>query len=386
MNQDRQLVFFAKNMQPSFSGRALAGRLAEQFPVVVINHALSLLRKRKRPSLVERIRTRTDLPYLREFTPIHYPERLPLLGGWLKAHNWRLLRSELGSVLAPFGPGRRVVCYESPTQYPLVGTLEEDISIYYAIDDRTLTVWGEPIAGEKEAERELLARVDRVVCVSEPLAASLRARAPAGRALRIDVMTNGYNERLFDPERAWEEPAGLANLRRPRILCTGHISERIDWNGIAAAAALRPTWSWVFVGPADAGMAERIAGIQAATGARMFLYPPIPYEAVPAWIEHCEVCAVPYRLNDFTRASSPLKAIEYLGAGAPVLSTEIPSLLVFGNAIGWAREGDGKSFAAALDALAEEGRYTGAVERRCSAVRYESWRYKAQRFRELLEL
>jgi hypothetical protein len=118
----------------------------------------------------------------------------------------------------------------------------------------------------------------------------------------------------------------------------------------------------------------------------MFLYPPIPYEAVPGWIKHCEVCAIPYRINDFTRASSPLKAIEYLGAGAPAISTEIPSLLAFGDAIGWAREGDGMSYAIALDALAKEGRSATAVERRRSAVRHESWCYKARRFCELLEL
>jgi Glycosyl transferases group 1 len=385
LNQKAQWVFFASNAKPSSMRRALAYRLAEQFPVVVVTEALSLLRERKRPSLAERIRTRTDLPYLREFTPIHYPERLPLLGRGLKAYNRRLLRSELDSVLAAFGTARRVVCYDSPHQYPLVGTLGEDRSVYIAIDDRTVTVWGEPIAGEQEAERQLLARVDRVVCVSELLAATLRARTPAGRDLQIDVLNNGYNERLFDPMLAWDEPTGLAEVVRPRILVTGHVSERIDWDGIAAAAALRRTWSWVFVGPADQGMAERITGIQAATGARMFLFPPVPYETVPAWIEHCEVCAVPYRLNDFTRASSPLKAIEYLGAGAPVLSTEIPSLSIFGDAIVWVREGVGTSYVVALDALAAKGRSGEAIKQRRSSVRNETWDYKAQHFCELLK-
>jgi Glycosyl transferases group 1/Glycosyltransferase Family 4 len=386
LNQEAQWVFFANNAKPSSMRRALAYRLAEQFPVVVVTEALSLLRERKRPSLAERIRTRIDLPYLREFTPIQYPERLPLLGRWLKAYGHRLLGSELDSVLAPFGRARRVVCYDSPGQYPLVGTLHEDLSVYLAIDDRTVTVWGEPIAGEQEAERELLAQVDRVICVSQPLATTLRARASGRPDLPIDVLGNGYDERLFAPHRAWDEPVGLAKVPRPRILVTGHVSERIDWDGIAAAAALRPTWSWVFVGPADDGMAKRIATIDATTGARMFLHSPVPHETVPAWIAHCDVCAVPYRLNDFTRASSPLKAIEYLGAGAPVLSTEIPSLLTFGDAIIWVREGEGMSYVEALDGILEHGHSEDTVERRRSSVRNEACEYKARRFCELLKL
>jgi glycosyltransferase involved in cell wall biosynthesis len=132
-------------------------------------------------------------------------------------------------------------------------------------------------------------------------------------------------------------------------------------------------------------MGARIAGIARSSGAGMFLHSPVAHESVPAWIAHCDACAVPYRLNDFTRASSPLKAIEYLGAGAPVLSTEVPSLSAFGNAIAWVRQGDGASYAAALDAVAAEGRSAGAVERRRAAVRAESWGNKVQRFRDLLK-
>lgn len=385
MSKSTQWIFFASNAKPSSMRRALAYRMAEESPVVVITEALSLLQERKRPALVNRIGTPASLPNLREYTPIHYPERLPIAGRWLKQFGRRMLASELEQVLVPFGKARRIVCYDSPSQHHLVGRLGENLSVYLAIDDRTVTVWGEPIAGEVEDERALLAKVDRVICVSEPLAATLRARAPAGLNLPIDVLTNGYDERLFDPGQVWKEPVGLEGLPRPRILVTGHVSERIDWEGVRGAAATRPDWSWVFVGPADNGMAERIAAISDASGARIRLHQPVPHEEIPAWIAHCDVCAVPYRLNGFTKASSPLKAIEYLGAGAPMLSTAIPSLAPFGDAIAWVREADGASYASALDALAKDGRSAAAVERRCSTVREHTWGHKALRFRALLE-
>ena len=379
-----QWVFFANNAKPSSMRRALAYNLAERQRVVIISEPLSALRQGRRPALAERLTKQADRPCLREYTPVHFPERLPLVGHWMKRYGQQMLRRELDRVLAAFGPGRRVVCYDSPGQYPLVGTLGEDRGIYLAIDDRTITVEGEAIEGEAAAERELLRRVDRVICVSEPLAATLRFRAPATRHLPIEVLSNGFDERLFDPERAGAEPQGLTGVPRPRLLVAGHVSERIDWVGIAAAAALRPVWSWVFVGPADRGVAGRIAGISAQTGARMLLRAAVPYATVPDWIAHCEACAVPYRLNAFTRASSPLKALEYLAMGAPTLATAIPSLSVFSEAILPVREGDGASYAVALDAAAAEGRSALAVQRRRTSVRNERWACKAERFREML--
>jgi glycosyltransferase involved in cell wall biosynthesis len=378
-------IFFANNAKPSSMRRALARNLAERLPVVIITEPRSALRQGRPPSFGERVMKRADLPCLHEYTPVYFPERIPLVGHWMKRYGRKMLRSELDRVLAPFGPGRRVVCYDSPGQYPVVGTLGEACGVYLAIDDRTVTVEGEPINGEDAAERELLRRVDRVICVSQPLAATLRSRAPATRHLPIEVLSNGFDERLFDPERARAEPEGLAGVPRPRILVAGHVSERIDWDGIAAAAASRPAWSWVFVGPADRGMAGRIASISGETGAQLLLRAPIPYAAVADWIAHCEACAVPYRLNAFTRASSPLKALEYLAMGAPTLATAVPSLSVFSEAIFAVREGDGASYAVALDVAAAQGRSAMAAQRRRSSVRNERWSCKAEQFREMLE-
>ncbi len=95
------------------------------------------------------------------------------------------------------------------------------------------------------------------------------------------------------------------------------------------------------------------------------------------------MCAVPYRLNNFTLASSPLKAIEYLAAGAPVLSTEIPALEPFGDVISWVKAGDGKSYAAALDSLGQQERFGASAARRQAAVQAETWAHKAKQFSDL---
>jgi glycosyltransferase involved in cell wall biosynthesis len=378
-------VFFAESAKPSSARRALAKRLANNYRVIVVRQPISFLREGGwRLSLDNRVTAFGEGGASHEYSPIHYPARIPWIGNTLRDYGLHKLTKELNHLLPPTDFARRIVCYDSPSQYSLIGTLGEQLSVYLAIDDRTVTVSGEPIRGEVEAERKLLARVDHVICVSSTLAQTLRERACDRDNLPIDVLTNGYDESLFTPDREWDEPAELRHVPRPRILIAGHISERLDWDGIRRASELRPTWSWVFVGPADSGIAKRIASIRANNKINALQFPPVAYADVPAWIAHCDACAVPYRLNDFTRASSPLKAIECLAGGAPILSTRVPSLESFGDVIFWVAEGDGLSYANALDAISREERFGATARRRGEAVRSENWKHKTQKFCRLL--
>jgi len=371
-------VFFAANAKPTSMRRALAERLDDRESVVIVDQPVSLLRDMKLPALAKRCERLSWANEACQYRPIYFPARLPGAGKILKHLNQHLLGRELNLLLQK--EGGRIVCYDSPTQDQLVGKLGEDLSVYVAIDDKTLTVRGEPIQGEVEAEKRLLSRVDKVICVSERLAEVLRSRVPCGRNLPIFVLPNGFDERIFDPEKNYPEPSDLAYIPKPRILVAGHISERIDWEGIRGAVKSRPDWTWVFVGPADAGMVERINTIGGST----FYHPPVPVEEVPAWIRYCDACAVPYRLNPFTRVSSPLKAIEYLAMGTPVLSTQIPALQPYGNVIYWVDESCGNSYALGLDKALSEKTDSARRQARYIAVHNDSWARKAETFKALV--
>ena len=336
----RHWVFFAVDAKLSSLRKALPLRLAESEPVVVVERAVSAVRQPRRWPMHARV-------HGLEYRPFHWPERMPVLGGLSRELNVRRLRRELDR-LCP--PGPRYVCYDSPGQAALAGRLHEACTIYLAIDDRTKTVTGTPIPGEEAAERELLGRVDLVVCVSEHLAQVLRSRMPAGEPSRFVVVENGFDERLFDPSRKHVEPDGLRNVPRPRGLVAGHVSERIDWEGVAACRRRLPEVHWVFLGPADPEVIDRVGRMGA------HFRPPVPLAEVPAWIAHCDFGAVPYRLNAFTQASCPLKALEFMAMGAPVLATPVPSLLRSPGAVTFVRPGDGSSYASVVESLIAAGR------------------------------
>jgi glycosyltransferase involved in cell wall biosynthesis len=382
-------IIFANISHPTSLRTVLGVRLSEINPVVIVEPAISVLRTHHISPLGRRVSRigRSEAGW--RYHPLHFPQRIPGLWNIMRAFNRALLRRELNRLI-PEGT-TRVVCYDSPTQYHLVRQLGEHLSIYNSIDDRTRTVWGEPISGELEAERLLLGKVDAVICVSEFLAETLKARMPEGRNIPVYILPNGYDERLFDPGRNHEKPSVLNNVSKPNILVAGHVSERIDWDGISAAVRARPEWTWLFVGPSDPGLPEKIdsmgrSGIPCRNSnpPRLLWKPPVPIEQMPALIAHCDACAVPYRLNPFTLASSPLKGIEYLAMGSPVLSTRVPALQRYGLAIQWVEQGNGESYARALDNVKMGLGNLSAFQARRSAVSGDSHDDRVRRFLQIV--
>lgn len=53
------------------------------------------------------------------------------------------------------------------------------------------------------------------------------------------------------------------------------------------------------------------------------IYPPVPHEEIPYWIKNCDLPVLPF--PDFIgwRVSSPIKLMEYIAMGKPIVLTDI---------------------------------------------------------------
>ena len=117
-------------------------------------------------------------------------------------------------------------------------------------------------------------------------------------------------------------PADLANIRGPVLGFYGVIDERLDYELLARLAAARPDWSIAMVGPvvkvdpAELPQADNIHWL----GQKDF-------DSLPAYAKGFDLCLMPFALNEATEYINPTKALEYMAAGKPILSTAVADVV-----------------------------------------------------------
>ena len=57
--------------------------------------------------------------------------------------------------------------------------------------------------------------------------------------------------------------------------------------------------------------------------ANVHLLGPVPYDQVPAFLQHADVVIIPHLVNPFTESLDPIKAYECLAAGRPTVATPV---------------------------------------------------------------
>jgi glycosyltransferase involved in cell wall biosynthesis len=292
------------------------------------------------------------------YTPYLLPEKQGW-GRWTRAVNAERLRRELRRLTRGY---ERVVClYDSFKQLPLVGSLGEAVSAYYLYDDFAVDLTGREHGGhDAEAERRMLAAVDRVFPVSERLCEYARQHNA-----HVHYLPNAFNGDLFRPsgDTPANDPAftpdnlsaHLSRARRPVIGSAGVISGRVDLVGLLKTAEERPEWDFRLLGQISRSLSRELeqTGRSPDLLERLLALPNVehlparPIREVPAVVAGFDVGLVPYCLNRFTLASSPLKVYEYYAMGVPVVATQIPEVVRFDPGIETVTEG--QSYAAAIE-------------------------------------
>jgi teichuronic acid biosynthesis glycosyltransferase TuaH len=117
-------------------------------------------------------------------------------------------------------------------------------------------------------------------------------------------------------------PSAARDLPAPVVGLIGQLNERIDLdllNGIVDTGI-----SLLVVGPCDPRWEpQRFAALIARP--HVHYAGPVPMEAVPSYLAAIDVGIAPYVDSSFNRASFPIKTLEYLGAGRPAVSKDLPA-------------------------------------------------------------
>jgi glycosyltransferase involved in cell wall biosynthesis len=113
----------------------------------------------------------------------------------------------------------------------------------------------------------------------------------------------------------------VSSLKHPVIGFVGAIYDWIDIDLICELADTHPEYSILLVGPVSFGK-ENFEARQNVT-----MVGTKPYQSLPTYLANIDVCLIPFKLNDITLASNPIKMYEYLASGKPVVSTALPEII-----------------------------------------------------------
>jgi glycosyltransferase involved in cell wall biosynthesis len=115
----------------------------------------------------------------------------------------------------------------------------------------------------------------------------------------------------------------LEAIPTPRIGYIGALSDfKVDFALIQSVATARPDWHWVVIGTEREGQHSPLVDALRALPNVHFLGDK-PYADLPDYLRGFDVGTQPTLINDYTRSMFPMKYLEYLAAGVPVVSTPL---------------------------------------------------------------
>jgi glycosyltransferase involved in cell wall biosynthesis len=171
-------------------------------------------------------------------------------------------------------------------------------------------------------------------------------------------------------------PADIADLPRPIIGFHGLLADWVDYELIRKVAERFSSGSVVLIGKTSVDAAQKIKVLDDVPN--VHLLGRKPYQDLPAYCKGFDVALNPFAINELTLAANPLKVREYLAAGLPVVSTDIPEVHVLEDcAVGV----DHYDFINKIELALANPKPREQVS---DAVRHESWEAKIEELREIM--
>ena len=285
---------------------------------------LSRFAKQHRVLFVETYRSEVDKTRIDLRTPEGHPNvvvaqmHLPSArwddGRFIDAERGRALRSCLAGPLSGQFEKPLLWFYDPMAVVAFAGQLNERAIVYDCMDELSQFKGAPPALVERE--RKLLAVADVVFCGGQKMR---KKRLPVNANTHFfgtGVDCEHFGAALSDQQPLAAEIAAFKGA--PVLGYFGVIDERIDYTLLAKLADARPDWHVVMVGPTakvDPADFPRRPNLHFIGGR--------PYAQLPALTKGFSVAMMPFALNAATEYINPTKALEYMAAGRPVVSTAL---------------------------------------------------------------
>lgn len=356
----------------------VAERLSALRPVLYVDPPISLLsglRSTEAGQSLKAPRLRLQAPGLARLTPVvqPFPGRAPMvpLTNFLVR---RLVRHAVGRLT-----GDVSAVISAWPMYPVLGECGEKVKVYWAQDDFVggASLLGSDAtrlaAGEARSARE----ADVIIAANPTVADTWQGRGYTPSLIPFGVDTAAYKT---DQDAGAARPADI-RLNGPIAGFVGHINDRID---IALLEAVVSTGtSLLLIGP-------RSHSTETDRWAQLLNLPnvqwvgPKSFQDLPGYFQAIDVGLVPYNNSAFNIGSFPLKTLEYLAAGRPVVSTNLPASRWLNTPMVTIADAP-TAFAEAVSGWAIRPRHPGDAEKRRAFARNHDWSMRVKSMLDVID-
>lgn len=228
---------------------------------------------------------------------------------------------------------RTVLGIGRPTALALTALtrLKVGASFYDAMDDFPQFYRGRSREATRRTEREIAARVQRIVVSSTHLQEKFTGAGPV-----VTLLRNAYDMALL-PSIGASRPAA------PRLGFVGCLGGWFDWPTVLRLAEAVRHIPIDLVGPRAARVPSRLPD-------NIHLHPPCSQAEGVRWLQTFSAGLIPFTLDALTAGIDPIKYYQYRGAGLATLSTRFGDMAVRGAADGTFFLDDPGGMRAAVDA------------------------------------
>jgi glycosyltransferase involved in cell wall biosynthesis len=206
-------------------------------------------------------------------------------------------------------PNPLILYYSFPPHVDLIGKCREDMVIFDSIDEPA-----EEFRGWQRGYKESLQRANLVLASAETL---YRTAKKYNRQV-LKVM-NGVDFEHFHKAAkiSLPVPPELKSVPGPIVGYYGCISSWLDLDLIVWSAKALPKVNFVVIGPVLNSSFSEVPG-------NLHLIGHVRYEVLPEYLQLFDVCIIPFKITEMTKSCNPIKLWEYLAAGKPVVTTDMP--------------------------------------------------------------
>ncbi len=239
----------------------------------------------------------------------------------------------------------------------------------------------------KREERVSAALATHVVTVTDQTRLRLEGRGVG--AGRTTVVMNSPDERVFGPSR---EPVRWPQEGPLRVLYHGGLAPRFGVEStIRAWGRLRETAPRLQLRVCGSGEdRDRLAELAAQVDPeRIHVTPePVPFEQIPAELQAAHIGVVPTLDDRFTELLLPVKLLEYVHMGLPVLASRLPGISSYFSErdLHLFDPGDSDSIAAAIESVcANPARARERAARATERLAEIAWARQRERYLSLVD-